>query len=72
VNFVALDSKVLWDQMTFGSSSAHLPFFFLIEQALFDAGEDYAVGPFDCSVGLWMVDRSKHELRAYAMTEFSE
>src|SRR6185503_3881449 len=27
VNLVVLDSDVLWDQMTFGSSSAHLPFF---------------------------------------------
>src|SRR6185369_17660341 len=26
VNFVALHSVVLWDQITFGSSSAHLPF----------------------------------------------
>src|SRR6185503_15672571 len=27
VNFVALHSVVLWDQMTFGSSSTHFPFF---------------------------------------------
>src|SRR6185312_6555596 len=27
VNFVDLHSVVLWDQTTFGSSSAHLPFF---------------------------------------------
>src|SRR6185437_8298480 len=27
VNFVALHSVVLWDQITFGSSSTHLPFF---------------------------------------------
>jgi len=71
VNLVVLDSDVLWDQMTFGSSSTHLPFF-LIEQALLDAAEDDSVGRFDSSVGLWVVHRSKDYLRAKTVTEFSE
>ena len=45
---------------------------FLIEQALLNAAEDDAVGPFDSPVGLWVVYRSKDYLRAKTITEFSE
>ena len=45
---------------------------FLIEQALLNAAEDDAVGPFDSPVGLWVVHRSKDYLRVQTVTEFSE
>ena len=71
MNLVVLDSEVLWDQMTFGSSSAHFPFL-LFEQALFDAAEDDAIGSFDGTIGLRVIHRGKDYLRAHAVTEFSE
>ena len=45
---------------------------FLIEQALLNAAEDDAVGPFDSSVGLRVVRRGKDYLRAHTVTELSE
>jgi len=32
---------------------------FLIKQALLDAAEDDAIGPFDSPVGLWVVTEAK-------------
>ena len=45
---------------------------FLIKQALLDASEDDAIGPFDGPVGLWVVHRGKDYLCAQTVTEFSE
>ena len=45
---------------------------FLIEQALLNAAEDDAVGPFDGSVGLWVVNRSETLLGSQLRTELSE
>ena len=45
---------------------------FLIEQALLNAAEDDAVGPFDSSVGLRVVHRSEAQLGSQLRTELSE
>ena len=45
---------------------------FLIKQALLDAAEDDAIGPFDGPVGLWVVHRGEDYLRAHTVTEFFE
>ena len=45
---------------------------FLIKQALLDAAEDDAIGPFDSPVGLWVVHRSEDYFRAQTVTGFSE
>lgn len=70
VNLVALHSVVLCDQMTFGSSSTHLPSFWSCKH-FFDAVEDDIVGSFYCSVGSSVVYGSEHDLRASSVIELS-
>lgn len=71
MNLVALHSVVLCHQMTFGNSCTHFPFLRL-KQAFFDGFEDNTVGSFHCSVGLWMVHRGEHDLRAHIGAEILE
>jgi hypothetical protein len=71
VNLVALDSVVLSAQMTSGSCSAHLPF--LSSRSLFFySAENFPVGAFYYPVGLWVVHRREHCLRANGVAEFPE
>jgi hypothetical protein len=54
VNPVALHSDVFSAQTALGNKSAHLPFF--VEEHLFDGCEDFSIGAFHNSVGLWVID----------------
>jgi hypothetical protein len=68
VNSVALHSVVFNAHMTSGSWSAHLPF--VVKEPFLDSAEDLAVGAFDDTVGLWVVDRGEHFLGADGAAEF--
>jgi hypothetical protein len=46
--------------------------FYLIEQALCDAAEDEAIGSFNYTIGLWVVDRGKNYLHPHTVAELSE
>ena len=45
---------------------------FVVEETILDSAEDLAVGAFDNTVGLWVVDIGEHCLGADGATEFSE
>jgi hypothetical protein len=71
VNPVALDFIVFSAHMTSGSWSAHLPS--LSSSSLFlDGTENLAISTFNYSVGLRMVDKSEHGLRADRVAKFSK
>jgi hypothetical protein len=71
VNPVDRNSVVLSAQMASSSCSANLPF--LSSKSLFFMALNFfSVGTLYYPVGLWMVDRREHCLRADGVTKFSE
>jgi hypothetical protein len=45
---------------------------FVVEEPFLDSAEDLAVGSFDDTVGLWVVDRGEHCLGTDGTAEFPE
>jgi hypothetical protein len=45
---------------------------FVVEEPFLDSAEDLAVGAFDDTVGLWVVDRGEHCFGANGTAKFSE
>jgi hypothetical protein len=45
---------------------------FVVEEPFLDSSEDLAVGAFDDTVGLWVVDKGKHCLGVDGAAELSE
>jgi hypothetical protein len=45
---------------------------FIIKEPFLDSAKDLAIGAFDYAIGLWVVDRGEHCLRANGAAKFSE
>jgi hypothetical protein len=60
-NCVPLDLTVLCDQMTLGNSSPPLALR-LLRDVLLDANKDNTIGSLNCSIGFWVIQRSKAQL----------